>query len=122
MVKTVTKSLERRHSGFWDTRMGYLMSETKQRKCKKTTETVLGVTFRKRKRDRKTWWWNEKVQESTKRKKEAKKAWDKIRDENSKTRYKEKKSKAKKSVAMAKERVYEDFYARLEIKENEKEL
>ena len=72
---------------------------------RKTAETVLGVTFGKRKGDRETWWWNEKVQESIKEKKEAKKAWDKIRDENTKKIYKEKKSKAKKAVAMAKDRV-----------------
>ena len=35
---------------------------------------------------------------------------------------KEKKSKAKKAVAMAKGRAYEDLYARLETKEGEKEL
>ena len=28
---------------------------------RKTAETVLGVTFGKRKGDRETWWWNEKV-------------------------------------------------------------
>ena len=63
---------------------------------RKTAETILGVTFGKRKGDR-----DEKVQESIKEKKEAKKAWDKIRDENTKKIYKEKKSKAKKAVAMA---------------------
>ena len=36
--------------------------------------------------------------------------------------YKEKKSKAKKAVAMAKGRPYEDLYARLGTKEGEKEL
>ena len=36
--------------------------------------------------------------------------------------YKEKKNKTKKAVAMAKGRVYEDLYARLETKEGEKEL
>ena len=36
--------------------------------------------------------------------------------------YKEKKNKAKKAVAMAKGRVYEDLSARLEIIEGEKEL
>ena len=70
---------------------------------KKTAETVLGVTFGKRKGDRETWWWNEKVQESIKEKK-AKKIWDKIRDEKSKKMYKERKSKAKKAVAMGEER------------------
>ena len=67
---------------------------------RKTAETMLGMIFGKRKGNRKTWWWNEEVQESIKEKKEAKKAWDKIRDENTKKIYKEKKSKAKKAVAM----------------------
>ena len=88
----------------------------------KTAETVLGVTFGKRKGDRETWWWNEEVQESIKEKKEAKKAWDKIRDEYTKNIYKKKKSKAKKTVAIAKGRAYENLIARLETKEGEKEL
>ena len=41
---------------------------------RKTAETVLGVTFGKRKEDRETWWWNEKFHESIKVKKETKKA------------------------------------------------
>ena len=83
---------------------------------RKTAETALGVTFGKRKGDRETWWWNEKDQESIKEKKEAKKAWEKTRNENTKKIYKEKKSKAKKAVAMAKGRAYENLYARLETK------
>ena len=83
---------------------------------------MLRVTFGKRKEDRETWWWNEEVQESIKEKKEEKKTWDKIRDKNTKKIYKEKKSKAKKAVAMAKGRVYDNLYARLETKEGEKEL
>ena len=47
---------------------------------RKTAETVLGVTFGKRKGDKETWWWNEEVQKSIKEKKEAKKAWDKTRN------------------------------------------
>ena len=85
---------------------------------RKTAETVLGVIFGKRKGDRETWWWNEEVQESI----QEKKAWDKIRNENTKKIYKEKKSKAKKAVAMAKGRAYDNLYARLETKEGEKEL
>ena len=80
------------------------------------------MTFGKRKGDRKTWWWNEEIQESIKEKKEAKKAWNKIRNENTKKVYKEKKSKANKAVTMAKGRAYDDLYARLETKEGEKEL
>ena len=89
---------------------------------RKTAETVLGLTFGKRKEDKETSWWNEEVQNSIKEKKEAKKAWDKVRDENTKKVYKEKKSKAKKAVAMAKGRAYDDLYARSETKEGEKEL
>ena len=89
---------------------------------RKTAETVLGVTFGKRKGGRWTWWWNEEVQKSIKENKEAKKTWYKIRDENTKKIYKEKKIKAKKAVAMAKGRAYNDLYARLETKEGEKEL
>ena len=89
---------------------------------RKTAETVLGVTFGKQKEDRETWWWNEEVQESIKEKKKPKKAWDKIRNENTKKIYKEKKSKAKKAVAMANGRAYNNLYARLETKKGEKEL
>ena len=89
---------------------------------RKTAETVLGVTFGKQKGDKETWWWNEEVQESIKEKKEANKTWDKIRDENTKKIYKEKKRKAKKTVAMAKGRAYDNLYARLETKEGEKKF
>ena len=86
---------------------------------RKAAETILGVTFGKRKRDKETWWWNEEVQKSIKKKKEAKKTWDKIRNENTKKIFKEKKSKAKKAVAMAKGRAYDNLYARLETKKGE---
>ena len=89
---------------------------------RKTAETMLGVRFGKRKGDRETWWCNEKVQESIKEKKKAKEAWDKIRNENTKKIYKEKKSKAKKAVAIAKRRAYQNLYSRLKTKENEKDL
>ena len=89
---------------------------------KKIAKTALEVTFGKRKGDRETWWWNKEVQESIKEKKEAKKTWDQVRDDKSKKMCKEKKSKAKKAVAMAKGRPYEDLYAKLETKEGEKEL
>ena len=89
---------------------------------KKTAETVLGVTFGKQKRDRKTWWWNEEVQKSMQEKKEAKKAWDNIRGENGKKMYKEKKSMVKKAVTMVKRRAYEDLFARFETNEVFKQM
>ena len=51
---------------------------------RKTAETVVGVTFGKRKGDSETWWWNEEIQESMKKKKEAKKALDNIKNKNTK--------------------------------------
>ena len=66
---------------------------------RKTAETVLGATFGKRKGDRETWWWNEEVQESSiKEKKEAKKEWDKIRDENTKKIYKKRRVKQRRRL------------------------
>ena len=70
---------------------------------KKNSLNCTGSEIWGKKGDRETWWWNEEVQESIKEKKEAKKAWDKIKNENTKKIYKEKKSKAKKAVAIAKD-------------------
>ena len=39
---------------------------------RKRAETVLGLTFRKRKGHRETWWWNEEVQKSIKEKRQRK--------------------------------------------------
>ena len=89
---------------------------------RKTAKTLLGVTFGKRKGDKRHGGGMRKFKKSIKEKKEAKKAWDKTRNENTKKVYKENKSKAKKAVAMAKGRVYDDLYARSETKEGEKEL
>ena len=100
--------------------MDYLMSGTKRQKC--SAETILGVTFGKQKEDREIWWWNEEIQKSIKEKKEAKKTCDKTRNKNTKKIYKEKKSKAKKAVAMEKGRVCDDLYARWKTKKGEKEL
>ena len=69
-----------------------------------------------------TWWCNEEVQENIIEEKEANKAWNKIKERMSKKMYNEKKTKAKKPVAMAKVRAYEDLYSRLETKECDKEL
>ena len=83
----------------------------------KTVETLVGVTFRKQKGD-KEHGGGEEVQESIK----EKKAWENIRDKNTKKMNKAKKSKTKKAVAMAKGCAYNNLYARLETKKGEKEL
>ena len=50
---------------------------------------VLGVTAGQRTEDKETWWWNESVQECVKKKRKAKKNWDRLQNEASKKRYKE---------------------------------
>ncbi|KAI5090362.1 epoxide hydrolase 1 [Silurus meridionalis] len=87
---------------------------------------VLGVTSGNRKQDKETWWWNEEVQESIRRKRLAKQKWDRQRDEKSdeKSRQENKEmwQQVKRDVAKAKEKAYEELYERLDTKEGEKDL
>ncbi|KAK2891510.1 hypothetical protein Q8A73_017175 [Channa argus] len=83
---------------------------------------VLGVSSGKRKADKETWWWNEAVQECIQRKRLAKKKWDTERTEESRQEYREIQRKVKIEVAKAKQRAYEDLYARLDTKEGEVDL
>ncbi|KAK2897556.1 hypothetical protein Q8A73_013936 [Channa argus] len=83
---------------------------------------VLGVSSGKRKADKETWWWNEEVQECIQRKRLAKKKWDTERTEESRQEYREIQRKVKIEVAKAKQRAYEDLYARLDTKEGEVDL
>ncbi|KAK2917518.1 hypothetical protein Q8A73_004265 [Channa argus] len=83
---------------------------------------VLGVSSGKRKADKETWWWNEEVQECIQRKRLAKKKWDTERTEESGQEYREIQRKVKIEVAKAKQRAYEDLYARLDTKEGEVDL
>ncbi|XP_063845352.1 uncharacterized protein LOC135091542 [Scylla paramamosain] len=76
------------------------------------------MTSGRRKEDNETWWWNEEVQDSIKRKRLAKRNWDRHRDEGSLQEYKEMCSIAKKEVAKA----YEELYEKLNTKEKEKDL
>ncbi|KAI5628469.1 receptor tyrosine-protein kinase erbB-3 precursor [Silurus asotus] len=83
---------------------------------------VLGVTSGNRKEDKETWWWNEEVQESIRRKRLAKQKWDRQSDEKSRQEYKEMRQQVKRDVAKAKEKAYEELYERLDTKEGEKDL
>ena len=67
-----------------------------------TAIKVLGVQSKQRKEDTETWWWDEEVQESIRKKILAKKRWDMHMDEESKQDYKEMRREAKKGVAKAK--------------------
>ena len=56
---------------------------------RESARKVLGVTSGQRREDKETWWWNEDVQESIKRKRLTRKNWYKQRDLESKRAYKE---------------------------------
>ena len=65
---------------------------------------------------RKTWWWNQEVQEKLKDKRNAKKVWDTMRDDASKLAYKTAGEQAKREVAMERNDTYEELYKKLEPK------
>ena len=71
---------------------------------------------------RETWWWNQEVQEKLKDKRNAKKAWDTMRDNASKLAYKTARKQAKREVEKARNKAYEELYEKLETKEGENEL
>ena len=89
---------------------------------RKTAREVLGVTTGQRNEDKETWWWNESVQECVKKKREAKKNWDRLQNEASKKWYKEMREATKREVARAKEHAYEELYDKLETEAGQKEL
>ena len=71
---------------------------------------------------RETWWWNQEVQEKLKDKKKAKKTWDTIRDDASKLACKTERKQAKREVAKARNKAYEELYKKLEAKERGNEV
>ena len=72
------------------------------------------------------WWWNEKVKEKVKKKKEAYAAFTNSgtdeEKEISRARYKATKKVAKKAIVVAKSMAYDRLYQKLETKEGEKEV
>ncbi|KAK3572772.1 hypothetical protein QTP86_007376 [Hemibagrus guttatus] len=89
---------------------------------RETGRKVLGVSSGRRKEDKETWWWNEKVQDSIQRKRLAKKKWDMDRTEENRQEYKELQRRVKREVSKAKQKAYEELYTRLDTREGEKDL
>ncbi|KAI5089527.1 hypothetical protein C0J45_20935 [Silurus meridionalis] len=87
-----------------------------------TLRKVLGVTSGNRKEAKETWWWNEEVQESIRRKRLAKQKWDRQSDEKRRQEYKEMQQQVKRDVAKAKEKAYKELYEKLDTKERDKDL
>ena len=83
---------------------------------RETGRRVLGVSSG-RKVDKETWWWNEEVQEYIQRKWLRKKKWDTERTEENRQEYRVIQLKIKIEVAKAKQRAYDDLYARLDVQQ-----
>ena len=86
-------------------------------------EEVFGKTSGKDPpQDKETWWWNNEVREKVKEKKEAKKTYDRMGNEEKERAYREANKEAKRAVAQAKARAREDMYDKLETREGEKTI
>ncbi|KAK3525786.1 hypothetical protein QTP70_007548 [Hemibagrus guttatus] len=96
--------------------------ETTAEVIRETGRMVLGVSSGRRKEDKETWWWNEKVQDSIQRKRLAKKKWDMDRTEENRQEYKELLRRVKREVSKAKQKAYDELYTRLDTREGEKDL
>ncbi|KAK3510973.1 hypothetical protein QTP70_027784 [Hemibagrus guttatus] len=96
--------------------------ETTAEVIRETGRKVLGVSSGRRKEDKETWWWNEKVQNSIQRKSLAKKKWDMDSTEENRQEYKELQRRVKREVSKAKQKAYDDLYTRLDTREGEKDL
>ena len=94
--------------------------ETVTEDLRQLGDKLLGKTSENMKQGKETWWWNEDVQESIQTKKLAKITFDKDNYEENKAAYKTATKEAKKSVAIAKTRVYDRLYADMDTTEGEK--
>ena len=83
---------------------------------------VLGKSSGRRKHNKETWWWNEKVQHAIKKKKDAKREMDLKRNDKTVATLKQANKEAKKAVAEAKTEALRDAYDELETKEGQKSL
>ena len=88
---------------------------------RETGKRVLGVSSG-RKTDKGTWWGNEDVQTYVQRKKIAKKKWDTEMTEERRQKHREMQRNMKVQVSRAKQRAYDNLYARLNSKEEETDL
>ena len=93
---------------------------------RRLVKEILGTSRRGGNKMKGAWWWNKKIKEKVKEKKEAYAAFinsktDKEK-EISRVRYRAAKKVAKKTVAIAKSIAYNRLYQKLETKEGENEV
>jgi hypothetical protein len=89
---------------------------------RRISKELLGESKGKGPSSKETWWWNDEVQTMVKAKKDCFKNWQKDRNMDNFQRYKQANREAKKAVSEAKLRAYDDFYARLDSKDGEKNI
>ena len=96
--------------------------ETMTEDLKQLGEKLLGKTSGNMKQGKKTWWWNDDIQESIQTKKLGKRTLDKDNSEENKAAYKTAKKEAKKNVAIAKARAHDHLYADMDTTEGQKKV
>jgi hypothetical protein len=81
-----------------------------------------GVTKGGKRKTKETWWWNEKVQNAIKEKKECFRHMHLNRSVNNIERYKVTKKTVKRAVSEARGQMYDGLYQRLGTKEGENDI
>src|SRR4029078_10062190 len=99
------------------------MTQCRKGKVRVVCREVLGVVKGgKVYVNKETWWWEGDIQDAVRRKKQAFRDWKQGKTEELIKAYRQSKRDAKREVAKAKARRYEDMYERLDTKEREKEV
>jgi hypothetical protein len=89
---------------------------------RKVASEEFGVTKGGKRETKETWWWNEKVQNATKEKKECFRRMHLDRSVNNVERYKVAKKTAKRAVREVRGQMYDKLYQRLGTKEGKKDI
>jgi hypothetical protein len=89
---------------------------------RKVASEEFGVTKGGKRETKETWWWNEKVQNAIKEKKECFSRRHLDRSVENVERYKVAKKTAKRAVSEARGQMYDGLYQRLGTKEGEKDI
>ena len=83
---------------------------------------ILGESSGKIFENKETWWFNEEVKEAITQKRDAKKRWEETQEEEDQIALKEANKLAKRIVAVAKDRAYDQLYQELDTKIGERKI
>ena len=85
-------------------------------------EQICGRTTGRRGRERQTWWWNEDVQETVKKKKQAFKVWQRTKLNSDKEIYQTRKREARRCVYLARRRAWTEWSENLNTAEGRNKM